>query len=105
MSAEDGVPSAGSEASSFVPNQLSALVPSFDPSKDDLQVYVQKVGLARGSLASWQIYRIGNTTDFELQWLRLSETPVAPEGAVGERSKICETSRGDPWRSLGPIGS
>ena len=45
MSGADGVPSAGSEASSFVPNQLSALVPSFDPSKDDLQVYTQKVGL------------------------------------------------------------
>lgn len=45
MSEADGVPSAGSEASSFVPNQLSALVPSFDPSKDDLQVYTQKVGL------------------------------------------------------------
>ena len=31
--------------SSLVPNQLAALVPTYDPSKDDLQVYCQKVEL------------------------------------------------------------
>ena len=34
-----------SEGSNTVPNQLAVLVPSFDPSKDDLQVYTQKVEL------------------------------------------------------------
>ena len=31
------------ESSGNVPNQLAILVPSFDPSRDDLQVYSQKV--------------------------------------------------------------
>ena len=31
--------------STLVPNQLAALVPTYDPSKDDLQVYCQKVEL------------------------------------------------------------
>ena len=34
----------------FVPNQLAMLVPTFDPAKDDLTVYSQKVSLL---LASW----------------------------------------------------
>eukprot|EP00435_Cladocopium_sp_Y103_P007040 s2925_g2.t1 len=42
----DGVSSAtGSEALTMAPNQIAALVPSFDPAKDDLQVYSQKVPL------------------------------------------------------------
>ena len=34
----------------FVPNQVAMLVPTFDPAKDDLTVYSQKVSLL---LASW----------------------------------------------------
>ena len=41
----ESAPSTGPDVSNMVPNQLAALVPSFDPSKDDLQVYSQKVGL------------------------------------------------------------
>eukprot|EP00435_Cladocopium_sp_Y103_P018381 s1152_g4.t1 len=41
----DGASSAGPEVSGMVPNQIAALVPSFDPAKDDLQVYSQKVSL------------------------------------------------------------
>eukprot|EP00435_Cladocopium_sp_Y103_P033798 s1269_g8.t1 len=37
--------SESSEGATSVPNQLAILVPSFDPSKDDLQVYTQKVEL------------------------------------------------------------
>eukprot|EP00435_Cladocopium_sp_Y103_P018074 s4573_g4.t1 len=37
--------SEASEGSTTVPNQLAILVPSLDPSKDDLQVYTQKVEL------------------------------------------------------------
>ena len=43
-----GVESA--EASTSIPSQLVILVPSFDPSKDDLQVYQQKIQLV---LAVW----------------------------------------------------
>ena len=46
-------PSASSVAStdtSFVPNQLAQLVPTFDPAKDDVLVYGQKVQLL---LAAW----------------------------------------------------
>ena len=40
MSGGDGtLPTTGAEVSSMVPNQIAALVPTFDPSKDDLQVY------------------------------------------------------------------
>lgn len=37
--------------STLVPNQLAALVPTYDPSKDDLQVYCQKVELLT---ATWR---------------------------------------------------
>ena len=40
----------GAEASTSIPSQLAILVPSFDPSKDDLQVYQQKIQLV---LAVW----------------------------------------------------
>ena len=40
MSEEAGT---SESSSTSVPNQLAILVPSFDPSKDDLQVYAQKV--------------------------------------------------------------
>ena len=41
----DGASSTGAETASMVPNQIAALVPTFDPAKDDLQVYSQKVML------------------------------------------------------------
>ena len=45
--------SEGSEGSTGnVSNQLALLVPTFDPSKDDLQVYQQKVALL---LEAWPI--------------------------------------------------
>lgn len=43
------------ESSSGVSNQLASLVPSFDPSKDDLQTYQQRVELV---LAAWPKARI-----------------------------------------------
>ena len=42
MGTEQG---ASSESGGFVPNQLAILVPQFDPSRDDVQVYSQKVNL------------------------------------------------------------
>ena len=42
----DGVSStSGGDGTNMVPNQIASLVPTFDPSKDDLQVYSQKVML------------------------------------------------------------
>ena len=38
----------GSDTTGFVPNHLAALVPSFDPAKDDLVAYTQKVQLLVG---------------------------------------------------------
>ena len=46
--------SEGTEASQPISNQLASLVPTFDPSKDDLQVYSQKVSLL---LDAWPVGR------------------------------------------------
>ena len=43
-----GTASAGGESTSFVPNHLAALVPSFNPATDDLVAYTQKVQLLVG---------------------------------------------------------
>ena len=45
----------GAESLGGISNQLAALVPSFDPSRDDLQVYQQKVQLV---LSVWPTNRI-----------------------------------------------
>lgn len=45
----------GGEPSGGISNQLATLVPSFDPSKDDLQVYQQKVQLV---LSVWPANRV-----------------------------------------------
>ena len=42
-------PSEGGESYGGISNQLASLVPSFDPSKDELQVYQQKVELLVGA--------------------------------------------------------
>ena len=42
---ETGSGATASESGGFVPNQLAILVPTFDPSKDDVQVFSQKVNL------------------------------------------------------------
>ena len=38
--------SSGGDGQGNISNQLASLVPSFDPSKDDLQMYQQKVQMA-----------------------------------------------------------
>ena len=45
-----------SAASSMVPNQLAALVPTYDPSKDDLEIYVQKIELL---VTTWPADKFG----------------------------------------------
>lgn len=57
-----------SEGPNTVPNQLAVLVlvPSFDPSKDDLQVYTQKVELL---LEAWPSTKYGElATRLILNW-------------------------------------
>ena len=47
--------SSGGDGQGNIPNQLASLVPSFDPSKDDLQMYQQKVQMV---LTVWPPNRI-----------------------------------------------
>ena len=53
--ASDGREATSSDGSSGnVTNNLAILVPSFDPAKDDLQIYQQKVALL---LEAWPVGR------------------------------------------------
>lgn len=45
---ETAAATTGSETVGLVPNQIVALVPAFDPSKDDLLTYTRKVELLVG---------------------------------------------------------
>lgn len=45
----------GTEASQNISSQLAYLVPSFDPSKDDLRVYKQKVQLVHAAWPSSKV--------------------------------------------------
>lgn len=51
------------DAPGGISNQLATLVPSFDPSKDDLQVYQQKVQLV---LSVWPRNRISELVAIDL---------------------------------------
>ena len=69
--------SGSTESLGGISNQLATLVPSFDPSRDDLQVYQQKVQLV---LSVWPTNRISelvtrlilNTTGSALQSFRFT---------------------------------
>ena len=52
-----------------VSDQLATLVPTFDPSKDDLNVYQQKVALILEAWPPWKIHRTCYKTDSELHRL------------------------------------
>ena len=66
---------AGAEATGLVPNQIASLVPTFDPSKDDLLTYTRKVELLVGmwpegrwtELASRLILGCGGSAFLKLQ--------------------------------------
>lgn len=45
MGTEAGSGTSSADSGGFVPNQLAILLPTFDPSRDDVQVYSQKVNL------------------------------------------------------------
>ena len=78
----------GIDNSGGISNQLASLVPSFDPSRDDLQVYQQKVQLV---LSVWPTNRISelvtrlilNTTGSGL-----CKTPDTPFGVEQQRGEV-----------------
>ena len=80
--------SESSEGTTNVPNQLAILVPSYDPSKDDLQVYSQKVMLLLGGLAYGKIHRTSYSPDSEQQWISFQEVAITPDRGDSEWPKI-----------------
>ena len=74
MAGSEGTTMATS-ATSLVPNQLASLVPTYDPSKDDLEIYTQKVELLTttwpsdkfGELATRLILGCSGTAFLKLQ--------------------------------------
>jgi hypothetical protein len=85
--------SSGGEASGGISNQLATLVPSFDPSKDDLQVYQQKVQLV---LSVWPANRVSelvtrlilNTTGSAFAKLQLHHTELGTNDAKSVQKLI-----------------
>ena len=67
----------GTDASQPISNQLASLVPTFDPSKDDLQVYSQKVMLLLEAWPTGRYTELATRAHSELQRFSLQETPVA----------------------------
>jgi hypothetical protein len=64
------------DTSTSIPSQLAILVPSFDPSKDDLQVYQQKVQLV---LAVWPAGKVSElVTRLILNRFGLCKAAVTP---------------------------
>ena len=75
----------GGRTDTGVSTQLTTLVPTFDPSKDSLQIYKQKVELL---LAAWpedENHRAGDEAHPQLPGQCILQTPVAPGRAHGER--------------------
>ena len=74
--------SGGTDAQGGISNQLATLVPSFDPSKDDLQVYQQKVQLVttvwpQNRLSELVTRLILNTTGSAFAKLQLHHSELA----------------------------
>ena len=75
----------GSTGSALVPNNLAILVPSFDPSKDDLKIYTQKVQLLT---TAWPENRYGELatrlilgcSGSAFQKLQLNQTELTKNG-------------------------
>lgn len=94
----------GSTGSALVPNNLAILVPSFDPSKDDLKIYTQKVQLLTpawpenrsGELATRLI--LGCSSQF---WQCISEVATESNGTDKEWQKVRASHHRDSWRDVG----
>ena len=94
----------GSEASNGISTQLASLVPSFDPSKDDLQVFQQKIQLV---LAVWPKAKLSelitrlilNTTGSAFAKLQLHHTELCVNDEKGVKRLI--ELLGGHWGRMG----
>ena len=80
--------SGGDGAGGLIPNQLAVLVPSYDPSKDDLTIYQQKVELLtatwpEGRLIELATRLILNTTGTAFQKLQLNQKEILVNSRKG----------------------
>lgn len=94
---------AGAEAVGLVPNQIASLVPTFDPSKDDLLTYTRKVELLVGmwpdgrwtELASRLILGCSGSAFLKLQ---IHQTEITKN----DKKSIQKLIELITWRPLGP---
>ena len=97
-------PTAGSsETGSTVTTQLALLVPSFDPSKDDLLIYQQKVEMLtatwpEGKLIELATRLVLNTTGTAFQKLQLNQSSILVNDKSGIK-KIIELL-GGAWGQI-----
>ena len=92
-----------SDAGSTVTTQLALLVPSFDPSKDDLLIYQQKVEMLtatwpEGKLIELATRLVLNTTGTAFQKLQLNQSQILVNNKSGIR-KIIELL-GGAWGQI-----
>ena len=64
------------DSSKAVPNQLATLVPTFDPSKDDLEQYVQKIEMLS---EIWPADKLNELATRLVLAFCLSEAPIAED--------------------------
>ena len=93
----------GTETSQSVTTQLALLVPSFDPAKDDLLIYQQKVELLtatwpEGKLIELATRLVLNTTGTAFQKLQLNQSQILVNNKSGIR-KIIELL-GGAWGQI-----
>ncbi|CAL1168143.1 unnamed protein product [Cladocopium goreaui] len=94
----------GAEASTSIPSQLAILVPSFDPSKDDLQVYQQKIQLVLavwppGKLSELITRLILNTSGSAFAKLQLHQEELCVNDSKGVKRLI--ELLGGHWGQIG----
>ena len=89
---------AGAEAVGLVPNQIASLVPTFDPSKDDLLTYTRKVELLVG------MWPDGRWTELASRLIlgSLFEASNSPDRDHEKRQEIDPKADRATWRPLGP---
>ena len=69
----------------MVPNQLAVLVPTFDPSRDDIDTWAKKVELLMHAWPDGKITELaGDEADTGYVRVSVSETAVASVGAAEE---------------------
>ena len=90
------------DGTTLVPNHLASLVPSFDPSKDDLVAYAQEVQLLLGMWPDNKWTELATRLNLEYLRISLHEAPVATGDFDSQREKVDTTHSGSFGRPLGP---